>query len=185
MKNSFVKVQFVERMDLAEKVISPRVIDFQGSIGKGNKQRYVKVQDAVVSPFAYNEVMTTYKAQARQFRYMHAHLGKLRGKDNQAITALGRAMGNPWDGSLKVSGLFNPRTNTSPGLRLKTEPHPKSLVCTAIIGGGVDGDKVNDARAAEIEVNPRWTEVETELRAAVDSARSFADANASAAQRPS
>ena len=85
-KKSYSKVRFVGRFGVAEKVISPRVISFDREIGRGSNQRYVSVQDAVIFPFEYNDIMTTYKAQSRQFKFMHAHLGSLRGKDNQAIS---------------------------------------------------------------------------------------------------
>ena len=114
-----------------------------------------------VLPIIYGRVMTTYKSQGREFEQVCVHAAGFMGEDNQLLTAVSRAKGCPWSGTLKVVGirlLHDGQKQTD--LLQKMKPYPKSLLMAKLLGKDVPQYEYDRARARVLAADPNWVRVE-------------------------
>ena len=138
--------------------LDPVILKAQGAAGQRNEIVEVSV---MVLPVIYGRVMTSFKSQGREYKFIHVHAAGLQGEDNQLLTMISRGKGSPWAGSVKVDGI----TLSSGGkeqfdLKRKMKPYIKSLLIAKLLGKPVDENKYHEARAAVLQVDPNWERVE-------------------------
>lgn len=127
--------------------------------------------EATVPPLLYGRVMSSYKSQAREFKKIEVHAGGCQGEDNQLLTMISRGMGNPWAGTLKVTGIALARAGApQPDLEKKMRSHKKSLLIAKLLGKKVDAEKYARVRAEVLEADPHWAQVEKAIEGRVLSA---------------
>ena len=80
-------------------------------------------------PWRYADILTVYSGQGSQFKNVHVHLGRFKGRRNLVYTAVTRAMEK-----LKISGIA--LDDGGCDVRDKCELHPKSVLWQARLGAG-------------------------------------------------